>query len=78
MEELMGAIKLVAFNYVPRGFLDCNGQILRIDENEVLYSLLGINYGGDGRTSFGLPKMDTPMPGMKYIICSQGIYPSRP
>lgn len=47
----------MAFNFAPRGWAFCDGQILPINQNQSLYSLLGTTYGGDGRTSFALPDL---------------------
>ncbi len=56
-EPFLGEIKIVAFNFPPRGWAFCDGQILPISQNQSLYSLLGTMYGGDGRTSFALPDL---------------------
>lgn len=48
---------MVAFNFAPRGWAFCDGQILPINQNQSLYSLLGTTYGGDGRTTFALPDL---------------------
>ena len=56
-EPFLAEIKLVGFNFAPRGWAFCNGQILPINQNQSLYSLLGTTYGGDGRTSFALPDL---------------------
>jgi microcystin-dependent protein len=48
---------MVGFNFAPRGWALCDGQILPINQNQSLYSLLGTTYGGDGRTSFALPDL---------------------
>ena len=48
---------MVGFNFAPRGWAFCDGQILPINQNQSLYSLLGTTYGGDGRTTFALPDM---------------------
>lgn len=48
---------MVGFNFAPRGWAFCDGQILPISQNQSLYSLLGTTYGGDGRTSFALPDL---------------------
>ena len=53
-EPFLAEIRMVGFNFVPRGWAFCDGQILPINQNQALYSLLGTTYGGDGRTSFGL------------------------
>ncbi|HKK55327.1 phage tail protein [Marinobacter sp.] len=54
-DPLLGEIKWVAFNFVPRGFAACDGQLLSIAQNSALFSLIGTIYGGDGRTTFALP-----------------------
>ncbi len=56
-EPFLAEIKIVGFNFSPRGWALCDGQILPINQNQSLYSLLGTTYGGDGRTSFGLPDL---------------------
>ncbi|USD39153.1 phage tail protein [Ferrimonas sp. SCSIO 43195] len=56
-EPFIGEIKMVGFTFAPRGWAFCNGQIMAIAQNTALFSLLGTTYGGDGRTSFGLPEM---------------------
>lgn len=55
-------VRWVAFNYAPLNWAFCNGQILPINQNEALFSLLGTIYGGDGRTTFALPDMRTALP----------------
>lgn len=56
-EPFVGEIRWVAFNFPPRGWARCDGQILPIVGNEALFSLLGTTYGGNGRTDFALPDM---------------------
>ncbi len=56
-EAFIGEVRLVAFNFVPRGWADCNGQLLPISQNAALFSLLGTTYGGDGRTTFAVPDL---------------------
>ncbi len=56
-EPFLGQIILAGFNFPPRGFAKCDGQILPITQNQSLFSLLGTTYGGDGRTTFGLPDL---------------------
>ena len=51
----IGEIKQVSFNFAPKGWALCNGQILAITENETLFNLIGTTYGGDGQTTFALP-----------------------
>lgn len=57
MESILGEIKLWALNYTPKGWHLCDGSLLPIQSNAALYSLLGTAYGGDGRTTFGLPDL---------------------
>jgi microcystin-dependent protein len=56
-EPFLAEIRIVGFNFAPRGWAFCDGQILPINQNQSLYSLLGTTYGGDGRTSFALPDL---------------------
>ncbi|WP_114326416.1 phage tail protein [Candidatus Colwellia aromaticivorans] len=56
-EPFVGQIMLVGFTFTPRGFANCDGQLLAISTNTALFSLLGTTYGGDGRTTFGLPDL---------------------
>ncbi len=57
MEPLLGTIIMFAGNFAPRGWAFCQGQLLPISQNTALFSLLGTTYGGDGRTTFGLPDL---------------------
>jgi microcystin-dependent protein len=61
-EPFLGEIRIVAFNFAPRGWAFCDGQILPINQNQALFSLLGTTYGGDGRTSFALPDLRSRTP----------------
>jgi len=56
-EPFLAEIRMVGFNFAPRGWAFCDGQILPINQNQSLYSLLGTTYGGDCRTSFALPEL---------------------
>ena len=56
-EPFLAEVRIVGFNFPPRGWAFCDGQILPINQNQSLYSLLGTTYGGDGRTSFALPDL---------------------
>lgn len=56
-EPFLGEIRLFPFNFAPNGWLLCNGQLLPINQNSALFSLLGTNYGGNGTTTFGLPNL---------------------
>jgi len=56
-EPFLAEVRMVGFNFAPRGWAFCDGQILPINQNQSLYSLIGTTYGGDGRTSFALPDL---------------------
>lgn len=56
-EPFLAEIRIVGFNFAPRSWAFCDGQILPINQNQSLYSLLGITYGGNGETSFALPDL---------------------
>jgi len=58
----LSEIRIVSFNFPPKGWAFCNGQLLPINQNQALFSLLGTNYGGDGRVTFGLPNLQTRTP----------------
>jgi len=54
-DPFLGEIRMVGFNFAPRGWAMCQGQLLSIAQNNALFALLGTLYGGDGQTTFGLP-----------------------
>ena len=56
-EAFVGEIRMFAGNFAPRGWAFCDGQLLAISQNDALFSILGTIYGGDGRTTFGLPDL---------------------
>lgn len=56
-EPFIAEIRMFGGNFAPRGWAFCEGQLLAIDRNTALFSLLGTTYGGDGRTTFGLPDL---------------------
>lgn len=57
-EPFIGEIRLFPYNFAPRGWAFCDGQLLPIAENTALFSLIGTIYGGDGRTTMGLPNLE--------------------
>lgn len=57
MDPFVGQITMFAGNFAPRGWAFCDGQLLDVSQNDALFSLLGTTYGGDGRTTFGLPDL---------------------
>jgi microcystin-dependent protein len=62
-EPFLAEIRIMSFGFPPKGWAFCDGQLLPINQNQGLFSLLGTTYGGDGRVNFGLPNLDgrTPM-----------------
>lgn len=83
MDPILGSIILWPFDWAPQGWAFCEGQVLPITQNTGLFSLMGTSYGGDGKTTFALPKLNAVTPAgaagqVRYIIALQGIYPSRP
>ncbi|WP_159011868.1 tail fiber protein [Bradyrhizobium sp. S69] len=55
--QFVAEVRIFPFNFAPKGWAFCNGQLLPLSQNTALFSLLGTTYGGDGRTTFGLPNM---------------------
>ncbi len=56
-EPFIGQIQMFGFSFPPRGWAACSGQLINISQNTALFSLLGVQYGGDGRITFGLPDL---------------------
>ena len=56
-EPFLSEIRLVSFNFAPKGWAMCNGQLLPINQNQALFSLLGTTFGGNGMTNFALPDL---------------------
>ncbi len=56
-EPFLGEIKIISWNFPPKGWAFCNGTLLPINQNQALFSILGTTYGGDGRQTFGLPNL---------------------
>jgi microcystin-dependent protein len=61
-EPFLSEIRIFSFNYPPRGWAFCNGQLLPINQNQALFSLLGTTYGGNGQTTFALPNLQGRVP----------------
>jgi microcystin-dependent protein len=78
MDPILGTIILFAGTFAPKGWFECQGHTLSIQEHTALFSLLSTNYGGDGISTFCIPNLESPQEGMRYIIAYEGIYPSRP
>src|ERR1700752_3871235 len=56
-DQFLGEIRIFPFNFAPKGWAFCDGQILPLSQNTALFALLGTTYGGDGRSTFGLPNL---------------------
>jgi microcystin-dependent protein len=61
-EPFLGEIKVISWNFPPKGWAFCNGQLLPINQNQALFSLLGVTFGGDGRQTFALPNLQGRVP----------------
>ena len=74
-EPFLSEIKIFTFNFAPKGWALCTGQLLPINQNQALFSLLGTTYGGDGRVNFGLPNLQGRIPihmGSGHTLGEQG------
>jgi microcystin-dependent protein len=61
-EPFLSEIRIMSFNYAPQGWALCNGQLMPINQNQALFSLLGTTFGGDGRVNFALPNFQGRLP----------------
>jgi|SRR5438034_3127222 len=61
-DPFVGEIREFAFNFAPKGWAKCNGQLLAISQNTALFSILGVTYGGDGKSTFALPDLQGSVP----------------
>lgn len=74
-EPFLAEIRLMSFNFAPKGWALCNGQLLPINQNQALFSLLGTTFGGNGQTTFGLPNLQGRTPihaGSGHTLGEQG------
>jgi microcystin-dependent protein len=74
-EPFIAEVKIISWNFPPKGWAFCNGQLLPINQNQALFSILGTTYGGDGRVTFALPNLQGRMPvhvGDGIILGEQG------
>lgn len=79
METFIGQMELFPYGFAPYQWALCDGRLLSINDNQVLYSLLGTRFGGDGVTTFALPDLKNAAigPYNRYYMALQGMYPSR-
>jgi microcystin-dependent protein len=78
MEALLGQISAFPYMFEPSYWALCDGRLMQISANQALYSLIGTTFGGDGRTTFALPDLRTAAVGwggVRYFICTYGLYP---
>ena len=71
----LGEIKMISFNFPPKGWAFCNGQLLAIQQNQALFAILGTTYGGNGQTTFALPNLQGRVPvhvGSGVVLGEQG------
>lgn len=74
-DPFIGEIKVISFNFAPKGWAFCNGQLLPINQNQALFSILGTMYGGNGQTNFALPNFQGKMPihqGQNFTVGQTG------
>lgn len=77
--QKLGQVMLFGSNFCPRGWAETDGQLLPISANQALFALFGTNFGGDGRTTFGLPKLPkSKNHWIRYCVALTGTFPSRP
>lgn len=75
MDPILAQIILWPGSWIPQGWLACNGQLIPISQNAALFSLLGTTYGGDGKTTFGLPNLNGRVPvGVGQISGGSNVY----
>ena len=74
-EPFLSEIRIMSFGFAPKGWALCNGQLLPINQNQALFSLLGTTYGGDGQSTFALPDLRGRLPlhqGNSFILAETG------
>jgi microcystin-dependent protein len=72
-EPFWGEIRIFSFDWVPKGWASCDGQLLPINQNQALFSLLGTYYGGNGQTNFALPNLKGRAPVHTDDIAAYGV-----
>lgn len=79
LDSFLGETQLFPYGFEPRGWMECKGQVLSIQQNTALFSLLGTNFGGNGTSTFAIPDLRgmSPTNQVKYYICMEGTYPYR-
>lgn len=75
MLSYVSEIRLFAGDKPPKDWLPCNGAVLRIADNEILFSRIGWDFGPFAQTAFSLPTLAAPAAGVQFVICAKGMYP---
>jgi microcystin-dependent protein len=70
-QQYLSEVRMMSFNFAPKGWAFCNGQLMAISQNQALFSLLGTTYGGDGIRTFGLPNLQGRVP-LSYGTATDG------
>jgi hypothetical protein len=74
----IGQVELFPYDFVPEGWVACTGELLPIEENATLFTLIGTTYGGDGQNDFALPNLPPRGPsGPRYCVALEGTFPQR-
>jgi hypothetical protein len=74
----IGQVELFPYDFAPEGWALCTGELLAIEQNTVLFTLIGTTYGGDGESDFALPNLPPRGPsGPRYCIALEGTFPQR-
>ncbi|GAA4503232.1 tail fiber protein [Hymenobacter ginsengisoli] len=73
-EPYLGEIRLVSFDFAPKNYAFCNGQLLSVSQNQALFSLLGVTFGGNGVTTFALPDLRSRVPVGAGVLPSGSSY----
>ena len=76
IEAYVGEVRRFAFDFAPEGWALCDGSLIQINQNQVLFALIGTNFGGDGRTTYALPKIPAEG-GLGAYIAVNGVFPQR-
>jgi microcystin-dependent protein len=78
MTPFLGQVDAFAFDFAPQGWAPCDGRLMQIAQNAPLFALLGNRYGGDGNTTFALPKLPSLTPaGPQWFIALTGEFPPK-
>jgi microcystin-dependent protein len=79
-DQFIGQVKLSPYNFIPDGYLTCDGSYLSVTAYGSLFSVIGATYGSDGKNNFKVPNLQgfEPLPHTRYVIAFDGILPTKP